>query len=713
MPGYNPDDYNLAGAFAEIEHELMESMMRNMRRHQKEEEQEGFEWSQWQAEQLRDLERYRLENKDKFTEDFKAINDMIADMIRQARATGKADEEISILEAIQMGWNRGKKKKGVSGEFFKQNDRKMNALIKATTQDMEKAEHAILRKANDEYRKTIFNAVAIANTGSLGYDKCIDIATRDMRRAGLRCVEYKNGSRHSLEDYADMVIKTTTKRAYLTGEGEMRAEWGISTVILNKRSSACPLCLPWVGKVMIDDVWSNGGKGDGKYPLLSHAIAEGLYHPRCKDSHTTFFPGISTEDSKWTKKELQQLEEENKTEAKQKEAERQAKVHEREAEFAIDPEEKQNRQSMAEQSQRQADLEAEKLVRIAEGYEEETIPRQPTDMAERRKQRLAERKAQKGSRPVAAQGIYYDDGINEKQREIIEQLAEEYKTRLNEVLPGAKKAAGEVTMSGTTMRLSSKSVIDAIHEFAHTLANSSADKYGLTHDQEFWDEIKRIRREYRKSVGDDTSRWISSYEHSSRSVDEFFAEAFAHAKASEMGIDLPKKYGSDSMYSQQVLDAVNKYFKKVIAKPEETGYNNTPLRKSNKELAEVYNRSVEQGWISALCGLRNYVKQYNLLYDSVVGTQTIDGVTVLGVSDHFMDRVIGTAVDPKIFKEQHRKISRSGVPVEDIFNTLKSGVSRAPIQNQKTGEYSQTYYGKKSVVTINPVSGILIQCNPN
>lgn len=370
MPGYNPDDYNLAGAFAEIEHELMESMMRNMRRHQKEEEQEGIEWSQWQAEQLRDLERYRLENKDKFTEDFKAINDMIADMIRQARATGKADEEISILEAIQMGWNRGKKKKGVSGEFFKQNDRKMNALIKATTQDMEKAEHAILRKANDEYRKTIFNAVAIANTGSLGYDKCIDIATRDMRRAGLRCVEYKNGSRHSLEDYADMVIKTTTKRAYLTGEGEMRAEWGISTVILNKRSSACPLCLPWVGKVMIDDVWSNGGKGDGKYPLLSHAIAEGLYHPRCKDSHTTFFPGISTEDSKWTKKELQQLEEENKTEAKQKEAERQAKVHEREAEFALDPEEKKAKQALTEQILRQADLESGQPNRIVEGYEE-------------------------------------------------------------------------------------------------------------------------------------------------------------------------------------------------------------------------------------------------------------------------------------------------------------------------------------------------------
>ena len=81
-----------------------------------------------------------------------------------------------------------------------------------------------------------------------------------MLAAGLKCVEYSNGARHTLANYARMAIRTANKRAYLQGEGTKRREWGLSTVIVNKRGGACPLCLPFVGKVMIDDVWS-GGKG--------------------------------------------------------------------------------------------------------------------------------------------------------------------------------------------------------------------------------------------------------------------------------------------------------------------------------------------------------------------------------------------------------------------------------------------------------------------
>lgn len=390
---YDASDYDLAGAFEEIERELIDSMMRNMKRHQNWEQEEGFNWTQWQVEQLRDLERYRKANKDKFPKEFEKLNDLISEAITQARATGQADQEVAILEAIQMGWLKGKRPDAdVAGRFFRQNDRKMDALIKATTKDMEKAEYAILRKADDEYRKIVYKAVVIANTGGMTYDKCIDMATKDMRRAGLQCVEFKNGARHRLEDYADMVVRTVTKRAYLTGEGEKRREWGISTVIVNKRATACPKCLPWTGKVFIDDVWSGGRAGDGKYPLLSSAMAEGLYHPRCKDSHTTYFPGISTADDKWTKKELENLEKANRAEAKQQQAERQAKSHERQAVFALDPEEKKTQEALAEQSQKQAEIEAEKYAKIVEGYEDEAIPRQSVDMAERRRRRLAERR---------------------------------------------------------------------------------------------------------------------------------------------------------------------------------------------------------------------------------------------------------------------------------------------------------------------------------
>lgn len=152
-----------------------------------------------------------------------------------------------------------------------------------------------------------------------------------------------------------------------------------------------------------------------------------------------------------------------------------------------------------------------------------------------------------------------------KQIDIISELTTEYNTRLERVTHGAENAAGDVDITGTLMRLSDKNIGTAVHEFAHTLANTDADKYGLTNDQEFWKEIKKIRREYNKDVNatHDYSRVISSYANSG-SLDEFFAEAFTQAKLREMGLPIPDNYGNDFTYSQRVLDVTNKYFRKDV-----------------------------------------------------------------------------------------------------------------------------------------------------
>ena len=128
-----------------------------------------------------------------------------------------------ILEAIKDGFTPHMPTGASAGEFFKGNDRKLNALVKSTTDDLKRAETAGLRMSNDKYRKAIFNAQVYANTGAGTYEKAVDMACKDMLNAGLNCVEYKNGARHTLSDYADMAIKTANKRAYLRGEGEVRA----------------------------------------------------------------------------------------------------------------------------------------------------------------------------------------------------------------------------------------------------------------------------------------------------------------------------------------------------------------------------------------------------------------------------------------------------------------------------------------------------------
>lgn len=153
--------------------------------------------------------------------------------------------------------------------------------------------------------------------------------------------------------------------------------------------------------------------------------------------------------------------------------------------------------------------------------------------------------------------------LRNRQEGIVKDLSRQYNTRLETVKGSAdQKAAGDVDIMGQVMRLNSSRVEDAIHEFAHTLANTNADKYGLTDDQEFWSEIKKIRTSYRKAVKDDWRKRISTYADSQGILDEFMAEAFTMAKAKELGIPLPDKYGSDYTYADMVLKVINKYFER-------------------------------------------------------------------------------------------------------------------------------------------------------
>lgn len=288
--GFVEPEYDIGKAFDKIENELIASMIRNMDRHRAEELKEGYDWEMWQALQLKQLEKYKKLNAARFKGRFKDINSRIEDLIRESNKKGYLSEEIKILEAIKQGFFANRSEEALAGAFFRLNERKLNALVRATVKDMSTAETAILRMANDRYRRAIFDAQVYANTGAGTYEKAVDMATKDMLAAGLKCVEYSNGARHTLANYARMAIRTANKRAYLQGEGAKRREWGLSTVIVNKRGGACPLCLPFVGKVMIDDVWSGGKSTDGPYMLLSSAIADGFYHPNCKDSHSTYFP---------------------------------------------------------------------------------------------------------------------------------------------------------------------------------------------------------------------------------------------------------------------------------------------------------------------------------------------------------------------------------------------------------------------------------------
>lgn len=487
------NEYDITTAFKVIENELIASMIRNMDRHRAEETAEGYEWSMWQAEQLKALEKYKRDNQKKYKKEFQKINREIDLLIRKSRETGNMQQEIKILEAIKKGFPAKKISKGMAGEFFRLNDRKLEALIEATTHDMEKAETAILRKAEDDYRQAIYNAQVYANTGAGTYEKAVDMATKDMLSRGLNCVQYINGARHTLADYADMAIRTASKRAYLQGEGEKRQEWGIATVIMAKRGNPCPKCLPFVGKVLIDDVWS-GGSEDGvdpetgkKYPLMSYAISCGLYHPRCKDSHTTYFPGISTADDTWTKEELEAIGQEYEAEQKQQYAKRQEEKYGRLAEYSLDAEnqkkyaekqaqwKQQHPQGWRRQFMRNGSAEPEKTWRekYNETVEKEAILKDRLDQLNQESRKWEEKYFETMDEEYAQKSLSNDPEIEDITKKL-DKIQEEKKTYVKIRLTEAEKSMAEAGIA-ETVKLSEKMTVESIDILENSLREMVVD----------------------------------------------------------------------------------------------------------------------------------------------------------------------------------------------------------------------------------------------
>lgn len=333
-------NYDIAEALRKMEEELIQSMKRNLQRHLKEEDAEGFDWTQWQAEKLNSIARYRAQNRHIIGSYISTIPQQIEDMIRQSYETGKQQEEIRILKAIRQGYLAAAGTAGeVSTGFFTVNERKLNALVKATQGEMHKAVSSILRYQDDIYRQTIFRSAAQFNMGGKTLGQAVDAAVQDFLAQGIRNIRYKDGRYVNIASYAEMALRTANLRANIQGEAAKRDAWGICTVKLSAHGSACPKCIPWQGKVYYDDVYGSVPvPKDGKYPLLSTAIAGGALHPNCKNGVHTWFEGINQPPREMTQEEIDEANRRYDLEQQQRYCERNVRKYKRLKLGAIDPE---------------------------------------------------------------------------------------------------------------------------------------------------------------------------------------------------------------------------------------------------------------------------------------------------------------------------------------------------------------------------------------
>lgn len=347
-------EYDIVEIFREMEAELINSMSRNLKKHMKDEDIEGLDWTQWQTEQLRGLQEYRERNqkiiskyddrtirnletllKTTYTDEaLKEERKILREIIKGAKVN--PNSSIKNKLATTKGTTTAAKVKNVletDGTFFKVNDKKLNALIEASKGEIKNATKNILRYQDDVYRQVIYKSQVFANTGVKTVYQAVDMATKDFLARGITNITYSNGAKVNIESYAEMCIRTSNKKAKLMGEGQVREDWGVHLVLCSQYGACSPICLPWQGKVYIDDVYSSG-KPDGRYPELSNAISFGLFHPNCRHTISTFFEDVNTVPSPMNYRDVK---EHNELEQQQRYNERQIRKYQRLKDNSLDP----------------------------------------------------------------------------------------------------------------------------------------------------------------------------------------------------------------------------------------------------------------------------------------------------------------------------------------------------------------------------------------
>lgn len=243
----------------------------------------------WRAGRVRALKAFQKRNHEIINRN--PLNTEVRSSLTEAYEQAGYSTERRLTKAIRKGLVTDQR----DGPTFTVNDRRLNALIREVQGEMKNVTRAALRQTDDIYRKSVFKVQSLMASNLYSLNECVDIATKDFVAAGLNSITYRNGRRVNITSYSEMALRTGGRRASLWGAGAMRAEFGVYTVLVSQYGACSDTCLPWQGKVYWDDVFANGDpeKNTENWPLLSEAIRGGLYHPNCRHTQGTWYPGVN------------------------------------------------------------------------------------------------------------------------------------------------------------------------------------------------------------------------------------------------------------------------------------------------------------------------------------------------------------------------------------------------------------------------------------
>lgn len=129
----------------------------------------------------------------------------------------------------------------------------------------------------------IQKATMLGETRKQATQRMLDELTEN----GISSFTDAGGKTWNLGTYAEMHARTSSMEATNLATENRMAEVGEDLVKITSHAGACPLCIPWEGKVL-----SLSG-GSDEYPSVDEARAAGLFHPNCAHRPTPWIEGYS------------------------------------------------------------------------------------------------------------------------------------------------------------------------------------------------------------------------------------------------------------------------------------------------------------------------------------------------------------------------------------------------------------------------------------
>lgn len=207
--------------------------------------------------------------------------------------------ELSALDKFAIAWANGTLpleymaaaegvwrylEKEIPASLVQRSEKALEIIIRNCVGDLTDATQYVGRVVRDEVRRAGLEATALKLSSGDTIRQMQKNLVRMMTDRGIVAIRDRAGREIRLDSYAEMVSRTTVRECTNLATINENLEAGNDLVQMTSHAGACPLCLPYEGRV-----FSISGK-DKRYPPLDSVFPGGFHtiHPRCAHSVTPY-----------------------------------------------------------------------------------------------------------------------------------------------------------------------------------------------------------------------------------------------------------------------------------------------------------------------------------------------------------------------------------------------------------------------------------------